>query len=218
MKKNPNHLLQKCQECLELKPLDDFYNRRSGKECKCKTCKSEYYKKRNANPEINARNKSFNKNYYQNNKDKMLSRNRMRYENKKQEIKEQIKNRWNNLSEVERGILRKKRQENKKANPNYKAIKAHRRRLAKTINKKTCKTIEVLGCSPLELRLHLESLWTEGMSWDNYGFKGWHIDHKIPIALFDLSCPEQMKICFHYTNLQPLWAKDNLSKGATPHF
>ena len=51
------------------------------------------------------------------------------------------------------------------------------------------------------------------MSWDNYGTHGWHIDHIRPCASFDLSDEEQQKICFHYTNLQPLWAEDNLKKS-----
>ena len=50
------------------------------------------------------------------------------------------------------------------------------------------------------------------MNWDNYGV--WHLDHIIPCARFDLSDPEQQKICFHYTNLQPMWGEDNMRKGA----
>jgi HNH endonuclease. len=52
------------------------------------------------------------------------------------------------------------------------------------------------------------------MSWDNYGRDGWHIDHIRPCASFDLTDPEQQRQCFHYTNLQPLWAADNIRKGA----
>jgi len=51
------------------------------------------------------------------------------------------------------------------------------------------------------------------MSWDNYGYRGWHIDHIRPCASFDLTDPEQQRECFHYTNLQPLWWQDNLRKG-----
>jgi hypothetical protein len=72
---------------------------------------------------------------------------------------------------------------------------------------------ELLGCSFEEVRQHLEEQFTEGMSWDNHGKNGWHIDHIRPCASFDLNDPEQQKECFHYTNLQPLWAEDNLKKG-----
>lgn len=70
--------------------------------------------------------------------------------------------------------------------------------------------MDLIGCSIVECRAHLEKQFTEGMSWKNQG--KWHIDHKRPCASFDLTDPEQQKICFHYTNLQPLWAKDNQIK------
>jgi len=74
------------------------------------------------------------------------------------------------------------------------------------------KTKELLGCSIQELKIYLESKFREGMSWDNYGKYGWHIDHIIPCSMFDLTNLEQQKKCFHYSNLQPLWAVDNLKK------
>ena len=154
------------------------------------------------------------KKWYEENKEIHKNRCRAYVEVNKKEIKAKTKTRWDALTEEEKAIRRKKRQELKKKNPNYRAIKACRRRLARYVQKKTSNTVELLGCSPIELRLHLESLWMQGMSWDNYGLEGWHIDHKLPITSFNLSCPEQVKKCFHYTNLQPLWAKDNLSKGA----
>jgi len=73
------------------------------------------------------------------------------------------------------------------------------------------KTVELLGCEISELRVYLQSLFQPGMSWENYG--EWHIDHIRPCASFDLSDPGQQKQCFHYANLQPLWARDNLTKG-----
>ena len=68
-----------------------------------------------------------------------------------------------------------------------------------------------MGCSYQDFIIYLEQKFTDGMSWDNYGLYGWHIDHIIPLssATDELSLE---KLC-HYTNLQPLWAKDNLSKG-----
>jgi|688.fasta_scaffold479452_2 hypothetical protein len=81
-------------------------------------------------------------------------------------------------------------------------------------NTKSYKTLELLGCSISEARSYLESKFLEGMSWDNHGLKGWHIDHIKPLASFDLTDPEQQKQAFHYTNLQPLWWRENLQKGS----
>lgn len=77
---------------------------------------------------------------------------------------------------------------------------------------KSASTFELLGCSHDQLKLHLESKFKKGMTWKNYGTK-WHIDHIEPCASFDLSSPEQQRICFHFTNLQPMRSKENLSKG-----
>jgi hypothetical protein len=73
---------------------------------------------------------------------------------------------------------------------------------------------DLVGCSLEKLVKHLEGQFTDGMNWDNYGRDGWHIDHIRPCASFDLADPEQQRQCFHYTNLQPLWAADNIRKGA----
>ena len=70
---------------------------------------------------------------------------------------------------------------------------------------------ELVGCTLLKLRQHLESQFTTGMTWENQG--DWHIDHIMPCAAFDLTKRSEQKKCFHYTNLQPLWAIDNLKKG-----
>jgi len=67
----------------------------------------------------------------------------------------------------------------------------------------------LLGCSPVELKAHFESLFLPGMSWGNRGINGWEIDHIKPCASFDLTDPAQQALCFHYTNLRPLWRFDN---------
>jgi hypothetical protein len=69
----------------------------------------------------------------------------------------------------------------------------------------------MIGCSVDACRKHIEQQFLTGMDWDNYGT--WHIDHIRPCASFDLTDPEQQKQCFHYTNLQPLWAAENLAKS-----
>lgn len=72
----------------------------------------------------------------------------------------------------------------------------------------------LVGCSGPELRAHLESKFTQGMTWDEYGFHGWHVDHIRPCASFDLTDEAQQRECFHYTNLQPMWGVENMRKNA----
>lgn len=73
------------------------------------------------------------------------------------------------------------------------------------------RSLELVGCSLQQLRDHLSAQFAPGMSWDNYG--QWHIDHRRPCASFDISDTEQLRQCFHYSNLQPLWGHDNRVKG-----
>ena len=76
---------------------------------------------------------------------------------------------------------------------------------------KSKRTMRLLGCSISELKGHLEKQFTPGMSWSNYG--QWHIDHIIPCCSFDFHNHEQQRACFHFSNLQPLWAMDNFKKS-----
>ena len=80
-------------------------------------------------------------------------------------------------------------------------------------NFKNGSAVKDLGCSIDELKMYLESKFQPGMNWDNWSFEGWHIDHIKPMAFFDLTDRKQLLLACHYTNLQPLWAIDNLSKG-----
>ena len=73
--------------------------------------------------------------------------------------------------------------------------------------------VEDLGCSIDEFKLYVENKFDEGMTWDNWSEDGWHIDHVIPLASFDLTDRNQFLNACHYTNLQPLWAVDNRRKG-----
>ena len=83
---------------------------------------------------------------------------------------------------------------------------------------KACKSMELLGCTIAHLRDHLEAQFTAGMTWGNMGKGGWHIDHIIPCAFFDLTKPSHQKVCFNYQNLQPMWASENCSKQDKIHW
>lgn len=100
-----------------------------------------------------------------------------------------------------------------KENINYRLSAYLRNRLNKVLkdNIKSASVTKLIGCSLEELKRHLESQFKPGMNWNNYG--EWHIDHKVACCKFDLSKPEEQKRCFGFQNLQPLWAKENLSKN-----
>ena len=94
-------------------------------------------------------------------------------------------------------------------------MKTLRSRLGSALKRKNVKkgssTLDLTGCELPFLKKYLEDQFTEGMTWENHGL--WHVDHIKPCCSFDLQNLEEQQTCFHYTNLQPLWAKDNLSKG-----
>lgn len=98
--------------------------------------------------------------------------------------------------------------------PNGKLEKRLRNRLWGVLRgeRKLCSALELVGCSIEELWQWLEKQMLPGMTRENYG--KWHVDHKIPCAWFDMSNESEQRKCFHYTNLQPLWATDNMRKGA----
>ncbi len=102
--------------------------------------------------------------------------------------------------------------------PGYGFVRLLRSRVGKAVKaqyaEKAAKTMDLVGCTMKELFAHLECQFEPGMSWDNYGRDGWHIDHIRPCASFDLSRPDQQKACFHYTNLRPTWARQNEGRGS----
>lgn len=84
--------------------------------------------------------------------------------------------------------------------------------------RKTNKAVQLLGCSIPNFIIYIESKFEPGMSWGNWGNRDgdWHLDHIMPIAIFDLSRESHQQRCFHFSNYQPLWKLDNLRKNATP--
>lgn len=88
------------------------------------------------------------------------------------------------------------------------------RRLRLLLNgQKSQPTTELIGCSIDEFKKHLESTWSEGMSWENYGIRGWHIDHVIPCAAFNQDDENERRACWNWRNLRALWGDENLVKS-----
>ncbi len=103
-----------------------------------------------------------------------------------------------------------------KNDKNFKIAADLRSRLTHAVSGKykSGSAIKDLGCSLSTFVKYIESKFQSYMTWDNYGRKGWHLDHIIPLNSFDLSNIIEFKKACHYTNLQPLWWYDNMSKGA----
>lgn len=85
--------------------------------------------------------------------------------------------------------------------------------IAVSNNQKVGSAVRDLGCSIEDFKKYIESKWQQGMSWDNYSYTGWHMDHINPLDSFDLMDPEQFKKACHYTNIQPLWSDRNFKKS-----
>lgn len=99
----------------------------------------------------------------------------------------------------------------KQTNLNY--VISHKLRNRIGYLKKSSSAIKELGCSIDEFKTYIESKFKQGMTWDNWTRTGWHMDHIIPLYKFDLQNLEEFKEATHYSNLQPLWAKENLIKN-----
>ena len=193
--------MKTCSKCGKQKEYSQFYTRKGSKdeyrnECiEClsrhkKTVHQKYKRERNLKcKEYDASHRkekyAYNKEYYDKNRAKIIKQNDTYKQNRRNT------DLLYRLADNQRARL-------------YMAIKS---------NQKVGSAIRDLGCSISELKEHLEKQWQEGMTWDNWTLAGWHIDHIRPLALFNLDDPLQLREAVHYTNLQPLWAQDNFSKG-----
>jgi hypothetical protein len=152
----------------------------------------------------------YSKAYREANKDKIKAQLKAYREANKDKIKAQLKA----YREANRANINAHQIKRRKEDALFKlkcTLRSHSSRAFKRIGlSKPTKTEHLLGCLWEEAKTHIESLFYEGMSWDNYG--KWHIDHIVPIASAT-TLEEAIKLN-HISNLQPLWAKDNLSKGS----
>ena len=195
--------MKKCSKCKIVKDCKHYYGNRS----ECKDCTKAYrqkYYEDNRDLCIDAMRK-----YEQNNVDK-LSEKRKQYYGKNSDHKKRYEKQYYSKNKdkiIKReGVYHKARYRSDVSFRLKKLIRDHTRRCMG----KNSGFSKLLGCSIEELKKHLESQFQPGMTWENHG--EWHIDHIFPLSLAK-DCEMIKKAC-HYTNLQPLWAKENLSKGS----
>jgi len=153
--------------------------------------------------------KEYFKNYNKLNKEKISKRMKGYY----LDNKERILKRTKTYRLSHRKELRVYHNNRRKIDIEHKIICNLRSRLNKALKgfNKLETTTKLIGCSTYQLKKYLESQFKPGMSWNNYG--SWHIDHIKPCANFDMTKATEQKKCFNYTNLQPLWALDNIKKS-----
>ncbi len=205
----------RCTKCLQEKDIHDFaFNKSRGRpDAACRECKQQHAKAYAERKEVKARRQS--EEYRKANRDHK----REKYANDA-EFRLILSERMREYRNRPESKAKKRADEQLKrqTDPQYRMASNLRRRLSSALAKvggiKSTKSVELWGCSPVELKQHIESLWLPGMSWDNYGLHGWHIDHILPVVSFNLMDPDQQRKCCHYTNLRPLWAIDNLRKGS----
>jgi hypothetical protein len=215
--------LKKCSKCNEDKELICFYKNPKSKDgfrSSCITCGKQYkfdneIKIKEQIKKYNKKRSLSKKEWSEKNKDKVNESRKnwvkKNLEREKQRKKEYSKKYYVNNKKKRLEYSKEKQKEYRKNNPLFKLKCNLRKRIGFFIKKKSISTELILGISFEEFKKYFELKFTEGMSWDKMG-KEIHIDHIIPLSLAKNE-DEIIKLC-HYTNLQPLWAKDNLSKGS----
>lgn len=206
------YYMKKCSKCKIDKEMKEFSFRKDTQKYRdqCKKCVAEnklQWQRNNKNIVANSnkkwrndnlqKSKAIIKNWEESNKEARLEYKRQYYKDNKEKIfkRHRIYERKKYASDI-----------------NYKLSRNLRTRIRGAIaGKVPLSAIKELGCTIEYLKYYLEQLFQPDMTWDNYG--KWHIDHIKPLSKFDLMDYDQFKNACHYTNLQPLWAKDNLSKG-----
>lgn len=189
-----------CSKCKEEKGLNNFYKQKDqilGVRPECKNCRIQHQKS-----------------YYIKNKDKIKVYKHGYFIKNKTTLKLKQKE-YNITNKEEINITKNLRDKYRRQTDILYKLKRNigtriRLSLKVTVWNKNNTTKEILGCTFEQLKQHLEAQFKPGMTWENHG--QWHIDHIQPLASAKTE-EEIYKLC-HYTNLQPLWAAENLSKGA----
>jgi hypothetical protein len=208
--------MKKCCKCKFEKPFSDFgklISSKDGYRYDCKNCRKAY---RIENAEII---KTQQSNFYIKNKELLLDKNKEYRKNNKEQInlqkkdyrsRKEIKNHIKEKNKEYLPIRRKNIQLQRQIDLNFKLKEILKSKFYRAIKRN--KYNEILGCDIDFFKKWLEYRFDENMNWNNFGTY-WQIDHIIPISLFNLKNQKEIKICFHWTNLQPLESKENRIKS-----
>jgi hypothetical protein len=214
-----------CNKCNTEKTLENFTYRKDTEQyesicCDCvKQYNREYYIK-NKKKIIDRSNLYYKENtqnvlrvtkkYRKNNIEKVKQRKSDYHIKNSEKIKEKTKN-WRKENKEKRNQTERERRKNNTSHKLVHYLRVRTNFYIKKMNISKCNpSLKIIGCSPEFLKEYIEKKFTDGMCWDRMG-KEIHIDHIIPLSSAK-SEDEIYKLC-HYTNLQPLWAEDNLKKS-----
>jgi len=210
--------MKTCTSCGETKPTTEFYRSKAcadGLQYHCKACDRERNRRwHKENPDKNREN---SRRHHEANQEKINERRRQFFAANREKENER-RRRWDEDNrEKRREYLREYARNRRQTDPAFRAASMFRTRFrewfkAHGLKKNRC-VLDAVGCTPEELVRHLESQFDPGMTWENWSADGWHIDHIIPIASAGDDI-EGMTRLWHFSNLRPLWAQDNLRKGA----
>ncbi len=196
--------MKKCNKCEKEKPLDDFYKQRDTKDkhgAWCKLCVRDYgrVKKRE---KVGERTKGsiYTAKWQKANRELVRKRHRIYMCQWRKDHKESHRNYMRNRYRQD-GCFRLNASIHTAVNLGLKGTGKYDR------------TFTLLGYTLQDLKSYIESKFTEGMTWDNYGRGGWHLDHIIPKSFFNFNNISEFKYCWSFHNLQPLWEVDNIRKS-----
>ena len=222
-----------CPKAGSPQSLDKFYKDKSAKDglrYRCKSCMDvckKIYVQENKEKikdqkkiyaqENKEKIREYNKVYRQENKEAIKECNKTYKQKNKERLKEYNQFHAKEIKQYHRQYTRDKR----KTDINFRLADNLRRRLHDAIKQgwKSGSAVADLMMSISDFKLYLEERFYpnpetgEMMTWNNYGMFGWHIDHIVPLSAFDLTDPQQFKKACHYSNLRPMWAKQNISEG-----
>ena len=204
---------KKCTKCGEVKSLSEFYKQRAkkiGVMSSCKCCDNQRqreYRKKNGEKVNKNRRK-----YCKNNRDKMNATSRRYYKKPPEKFREWGAKWLDKNPDYHNNYMKERRKVDKDFRLLW-IIRSSLQKITEAVKKcRPMSSLTYLGCALEEFKAHIESQWKEGMSWGNHEQYGWHIDHIIPISWFVKNSDNPWE-ANHYTNLQPLWWDENLTKG-----